>query len=70
MLPGGQPPTVVFTEPAQLRDPKANETQMGAALFTKNGEGRNFDSFPLLFDNFQYPSLASFLMSVIVASTF
>ena len=35
VLPGGQPPTVGFTLPAQLCGPKANETEIGAALFTK-----------------------------------
>ena len=43
VLPDGQPPTVAFTVLAQLCDPKANETEMRAVLFTKNGEGRNFD---------------------------
>ena len=43
LLPDGQPPTVAFTVLAQLCGPKANETEMGAALFTKNGERRNFD---------------------------
>ena len=43
VLPDGQPPTVAFTVLAQLCGPKANEAEMGAALFTKNGEGRNFD---------------------------
>ena len=43
VLPDEQPPTVAFTVLAQLCDPKANETEMGAALFTKNGEGRNFE---------------------------
>ena len=43
VLPGGQPPTVAFTVLAQLCGPKANETEMGAALFTKDGDGRNFD---------------------------
>ena len=42
VLPDGQPPTVAFTVLAQLCGPKANETEMGATLFTKNGEGRNF----------------------------
>ena len=36
-------PTVAFTVLAQLSGLKANETEMGATLFTKNGEGRNFD---------------------------
>ena len=49
VLPDGQPPTVAFTVLAQLCGPKANETEMGAALFTKNGEGRNFD-FDLTLD--------------------
>ena len=39
----GQPHTVSFTVFAQLCGPKANETEMGATLFPKNGEGRNFD---------------------------
>ena len=43
VLPDGQPPTVALNVLAQLCGPKANETEMGAALFTKNGEGRNFD---------------------------
>ena len=43
VLPDGQPLTVAFTVLAQLCGPKANETEMDAALFTKNGEGRNFD---------------------------
>ena len=43
VLPDGQPPTVVFTVLAQLFGPKTNETEMGAILFTKNGEGRNCD---------------------------
>ena len=34
------PTTVALTALAQLGGPKANETEMGAALFTKNGEGR------------------------------
>ena len=38
MLPDRQPQAVAFTEPAQLRGPKVNETEMGAALFTKNRE--------------------------------
>ena len=38
------PSTVGFTVLAQMCGPNANETEMGAALFTKNGEGRNFDS--------------------------
>ena len=43
VVPDGQPPTVAFTVLAQLCDPKANETDMGAILFTKNGDRRNFD---------------------------
>ena len=43
VLPDCQPPTVAFTVLAQLCGPKANETEMGATLFTKNGAGRNFD---------------------------
>ena len=43
VLPGGQPPTVAFPLLAQLCGPKVNEKEVGAALFTKNGEGRNFD---------------------------
>ena len=45
VLPDGQPPTVAFTVLAQLCVPKANETEIGAALFTKKGEGRNFNFF-------------------------
>ena len=41
VIPDGQPPTVAFTVFAQLCGSKANETEMGAALFTKNGEGSN-----------------------------
>ena len=40
VLPGGQPSTVAFSVLAQLCGLTANETEMGAALFTKNGEGR------------------------------
>ena len=40
VLPDGQPPTVAFTVLAQLFHPKANEMEMGATLFTKNGEER------------------------------
>ena len=43
VLPDGQPPIVTFTVLAQLCGPKANETEMGGPLFTKNGEGRSFD---------------------------
>ena len=46
----GQSTTVAFTVLAQLCGPKDNETEIGAALFTKNGEGRNFD---FDFDMFQ-----------------
>ena len=45
VLRDGQPPTVAFTVLAQLCGPKANETEMGLALFTKNGEGRKFGFF-------------------------
>ena len=45
MLPDGQPPTVAFTVLAQLRSLNDNETEMGATLFTKNGEGRNLHYF-------------------------
>ena len=38
VLRDGQPPTVAFTVLAQLCGPKANETEMDAALFGKNGE--------------------------------
>ena len=41
--PDGQPPTVACIVLTQLCGPKANETEMGATLFTKNGEGRYFD---------------------------
>ena len=44
-LPDGQPPTVAFTVLAQLCGPKDNEVEMDAILFTKNGEGMNFDTF-------------------------
>ena len=43
VLPDGQPPTAAFTVLAQLCGPKANETEVDATLFTKNGEGRNFE---------------------------
>ena len=43
MIPDGQPSTVAFTVLAQLCGPKADELEMGAFLFTKNGQGRNFD---------------------------
>ena len=41
--PDGLPPTVAFTVLAQLCGPKANEAEVGAALFTRSGEGRDFD---------------------------
>ena len=43
VLLDGQPPTVSFTVLAQLCGPKANQTEIGATLFTRNGEGRNSD---------------------------
>ena len=43
VLPDGQPPNVAFTVLEELCGPKANETEMGAALFTKNDEGKKFD---------------------------
>ena len=49
VLPDGLSPTVAFTVLAQLCGPTANETEMGATpLFTKNGEGRNFDFFDVV----------------------
>ena len=45
VLPDGQLSTVVFTVLAKLRGPKAHEMEMGAAPFTKNGEGRIVDFF-------------------------
>ena len=45
VLLDGQLPTIAFTVLTQLCGPKANKTEMGAALFTKNGEGRKFDIF-------------------------
>ena len=48
LLQESQPPTIAFTVLAQLCGPKADETEMGAALFTKNGEGRKFDFLALL----------------------
>ena len=45
VLPDDQPPPVALAGLAQLCGPKANATEVGAALFTKNGEGRNFDFF-------------------------
>ena len=44
MLPNDQPQTVAFTVFALLCSPKANEAEMDAALFTKNGEGRTVKS--------------------------
>ena len=41
--PDGQPTTVAFTVLAQLCGPKANETEMGGAVFTRNGEARRDD---------------------------
>ena len=35
-------PNVAFTVLAQQCDPKANETELGTALFTRTGEGRDF----------------------------
>ena len=43
LLPDGQPPTVASTVLPWQCGPMTNETEMGAVLFTKNGEGRNFD---------------------------
>ena len=43
MLLDGQPPAVAFTVLPQLCGPKANETDIGATLFTKIVEGRNFE---------------------------
>ena len=37
VLPDDQPPTLAFTVLAKLCDPKANETEMDAILFTKIG---------------------------------
>ena len=37
----GQPPSVASTVLAQLFSPQANESEMGTALFTNKGEGRN-----------------------------
>ena len=45
VLAAGQPPTVAFTVLAQLCGPQANETEMGAALFTKNEDGRTLTFF-------------------------
>ena len=46
-LPDGKPSTVAFNVLTQLCDPRANETKMATALFTKNGEGRSFDFFDI-----------------------
>lgn len=35
VIPDGQLPTVAFTVPSKLYDPKANETEMGATLSIK-----------------------------------
>ena len=44
VLPDGQPQTVAFTVLVVQRcGPKADESEMGAALFNKNGYGRTFD---------------------------
>ena len=69
VLPDGQSPTVAFTVLAQLCGPKANETEMGDALFTKSDEGRNFDfdarrvEFSLMFKTVLI-SITSFNVSV------
>ena len=52
VLPDGQPPTVAFTVLAQLCGTKANETEMDATLFPKNGEGKEL--YFLTFLNQQY----------------
>ena len=45
-LPNASPQLrVACTVFAQLCGPKANETEVGAVLFTKNGEGRNLTLF-------------------------
>ena len=38
VLLDGQPPNVAFTVLAQLRGPKASETEVGATISIKNGE--------------------------------
>ena len=43
VLPDGHPSTVAFTVLAQLCGPKANETEIGAALSTENCERRSFE---------------------------
>ena len=40
VLPDGQPPTVAFIVLAQMCGPKANEAEVGAAIFTQNDTGR------------------------------
>ena len=50
VLPDGQHPTVAFIVLAQLCGPKANETEMGGTLVTKNGEGRKVDFFDRCFN--------------------
>ena len=54
VLPDGQPPSVACTMLAHLCSPKANETEMGATLFTKNGEGRNFDFFFIFLEDLKF----------------
>ena len=43
-LPDGQPPTVAFSVPVQLCGPKAKETEMVTALFTKGDGGETLTS--------------------------
>ena len=45
VLPNGQPPPKcsIHSAGAHLCGQKANETETGAALLSKNGERRNFD---------------------------
>ena len=45
VLSVGQPRTVAVTVFAQLCGPMTKEAEMGAILFTRNGEGRNFDFY-------------------------
>ena len=56
VLPDGQPQAEAFTVLAQLCGPRANETEMGAGdeteIFTKNGEGRNFEFFDCIKDGY------------------
>ena len=40
VLPNGQPPTVAFPVLIWLCGPKANETEMGAILYTEIDRGR------------------------------